>query len=291
MLDPSNSPSPFHLNPSNSPPSQTSSHPLFPNVDLPPLHPPNHLSIGDLCISLQSADTPMVTTPYFMAVGCIVALKLHTKNLVLRVLERACPAKAPWSIEELDKLERNMFRFIFQSKEDRRRAVEHGPWVVNKDLLFVKEWDPNIPLKDISFITASMWVQIHGIPPAFLSKENIWKVGEKAGSILNLEFNEHTRWKPFVRALLDVDVNRPLYPGFYLPMQSRHSIWIQIKYERVQDLCFRCGRLGHDHEVCSEIEDTIVVALDGSATQLFGPWMRSDLKARDCFHGAWLKKE
>ncbi|KAL5537961.1 hypothetical protein UlMin_044094 [Ulmus minor] len=266
MGDPSKLPTSSSHNPPSSPLSKSPSQPLSPSVDLPPFHPPNHLSIGDLCISLQSADTPLVSAPYFMAAGRIVALKLHSKNSVLRVLERAWPAKAPWSIEELDKSERNMFRFVFQAKEDRRRAVERGPWVVNKDLLFVKEWDPNVPLKDISFITAPMWVQIHGIPPAFLSKENIWKVGEKAGSVLNLEFNEHTRWKPFVRALLDVNINRPLYPGFYLPMQARQPIWIQMKYERVQDLCFKCGRLGHGREICSEIDDTTVAALDGSAT-------------------------
>ena len=74
-----------------------------------------------------------------MVAGCIVVQKLHSKNSILRVLERAWPTKAPWLIEELDRSERNMFRFMFQSKEDRRRAVERGPWVVHKEILIVKE--------------------------------------------------------------------------------------------------------------------------------------------------------
>ncbi|KAL5580586.1 hypothetical protein UlMin_013028 [Ulmus minor] len=154
-----------------------------------------------------------------------------------------------------------------------KRILEKGPWFIHKDILVIKEWNPTTPLRSISFLTTPIWAQFHGLQPAFISKENIWKIGDKTGSVLEIQFNKHTKWKPFVKVQLDIHVNRPLFPGFFLPMQSHQPVWIQVKYERIQDLCFRCGRLGHNRESCSEDSDTTVASLEGEVIQLFGPWL------------------
>ena len=107
-----------------------------------------------------------------------------------RRLDRAWSTKAPWAIEEVVRSERNMFRFMFQSKEDHKRIIDRGPWLVHKDVTFIMEWDPNVALQNISFNTTPIWVHIYGIPPAFMSKENIWKIGEKAGTVLEVEIND-----------------------------------------------------------------------------------------------------
>ena len=41
--------------------------------------------------------------------------------------------------------------------------------------------------------------------------------------------------------------------------------YIQVKFEKIQDLCFRCGRLGHDRESCSDDNDTTVASLEGGS--------------------------
>ena len=102
--------------------------------------------------------------------------------------------------------------------------LERGPWVVNKDIVIVKEWDVTTPIRSISFNTTPIWVHVHGIPPASMSKENIWKIGENAGTVLEVDINEHTKWKPFVRVQLDIMVSRPLFPGFYLPRKEQCPI-------------------------------------------------------------------
>ncbi|KAL5553670.1 hypothetical protein UlMin_041071 [Ulmus minor] len=253
--------------------------------------PPNHLSIGDLCISLEAIGTPHEQPSTFMAAGRVLSQKFFSKMAISRILARAWSTKAPWTVEDVDRSECNTFRFIFHSKEDRKQILERGPWLVNKDVIIIKEWDPNVSLNKISFATTPIWVQFHGIPLAFMTKENMWKIGEKAGGALQVKITEQSKWKPMVRAQLSVMVNNPLFPGFYLPMNAMKPIWIQVKYERIQDLCFQCGRLGHDRESCSEEHPTTVAALDRSIVLLFGPWMKANSKLKDCFHGALVKAE
>ncbi|KAL5566495.1 hypothetical protein UlMin_029659 [Ulmus minor] len=199
-----------------------------------------------------------------MAAGRVISQKFFSKNAVHRILDRAWTTKASWAIEEVDRSERNVFRFIFNLKEDRKKIIDRGPWFLNKDLLILKEWDPNYALHSISLNTTPIWAHIYGIPLAFMSRENIWKIGEKAGGVLQFDLKEHTKWKPFVKAQLDIRVDNPLFPGFYLPMKKCSPIWIQVKYERIQDFCFCCGRLEHDRASCSEELDTTVASLDGS---------------------------
>ena len=124
-----------------------------------------------------------------------------------------------------------------------------------------------------------------------MTRDNLHKIGEKAGTIIDMELSESSRWKPYVRAQLSINVNNPLYPGFYLPIKSQKPTWVQLKYEKLVYFCFRCGRLGHEREACSEEADTTIANLQGSPVPLFGPWLRADSKIPNCFIAAVQRAE
>lgn len=53
-----------------------------------------------------------------------------------------------------------------------------------------------------------------------------------------------------MRAKVEVDITKPLPIGCWVPRQDLPKIWIIYKYERLQDICFNCGILGHEQRTC-----------------------------------------
>ncbi|KAL5568429.1 hypothetical protein UlMin_025004 [Ulmus minor] len=255
------------------------------------LHPMNHLSIGDMCLSLKPLVADNDQVEKFTAAGKIISSKSFTKHSVNRVLVRAWMLKGRWDITEITRADPNMFRFEFQLEQDRHWVIDKGPWSINGEILTITEWDPSIPLQSIPLKFSLWWVQIHGIPPVFMTRDNLHKIGEKAGTVIDMELSESSRWKPYVRAQLSINVNNPLYPGFYLPLKSQKPTWVQLKYEKLAYFCFWCGRLGHEREACSKEADTTIANLQGSPVPLFGPWLRADSKLPNCFIAAVLRAE
>ncbi|CAL8993014.1 unnamed protein product, partial [Prunus brigantina] len=49
---------------------------------------------------------------------------------------------------------------------------------------------------------------------------------------------------------VELDARKPLVEGFWIPRQSRTELWAEIRYERLGDYCYHCGRLGHSTDLC-----------------------------------------
>ena len=61
-----------------------------------------------------------------------------------------------------------------------------------------------------------------------------------------------------MRIKVGFKVNEPLVDGFWLPYGVEGKKWIGIKYEKLQDFCFVCGKLGHLQKNCGEKVKTAV---------------------------------
>lgn len=52
--------------------------------------------------------------------------------------------------------------------------------------------------------------------------------------------------RPFIRARVGINIKEPLLTWCWVPRRNLPKIWVSIKYERLQDLCFKCGIIGHE---------------------------------------------
>ncbi|KAI9077461.1 hypothetical protein K1719_040580 [Acacia pycnantha] len=77
--------------------------------------------------------------------------------------------------------------------------------------------DDFVNFQEVNFEWCPFWVQFHGLPHVAFDAENALKLGNV--------------------------VRRTLIP-------QRDSIWVSVCYDRLQNYCYDCGRIGHESRNC-----------------------------------------
>ncbi|KAL9672282.1 hypothetical protein QQ045_028532 [Rhodiola kirilowii] len=137
------------------------------------------------------------------------------------------------------------------------------------------------PERDDDIITTSLWRELRVQLKGESSMEKEVEVlsdkieGELAVSVKKEDELQDGK-KDFQRRKCDrfrieVDINTPLRTGVYLlEEESKDPIWIDFRYERLPNICSRCGRLSHEMNECS------YKAENPSSRRKFEPHLRAD---------------
>ncbi len=72
---------------------------------------------------------------------------------------------------------------------------------------------------------------------------------------------------------MNVDISVPLCPGIFLPRDNLNDIWISLKYERLPEVCYRCGIIGHMENICYS-EQVLLSNEHGFKFQAFDDWLK-----------------
>ncbi|KAK9987235.1 hypothetical protein SO802_032186 [Lithocarpus litseifolius] len=119
--------------------------------------------------------------------------------------------------------------------------------------------------------------KVHGLPELWKSLDNLRKIGEKAGKVLEVDLagEGDGTWRRFIRVQVEVDLLKPLMPGVFLPRSNLPATWIGLKYEKLADVCYCCSLVGHETRTCQG--KTFLLrnpfGLEFVAT---GPWLRAE---------------
>ncbi|KAK9273138.1 hypothetical protein L1049_017945 [Liquidambar formosana] len=235
-----------------------------------------NLSCFDEVPDLVSDSSLAENSNCSMLVGKLVADRVINKKSIRSIILAAWNLLTPLSITFLAP---NMFLFGFSKKEDKLKILSIGPWSIRGLLLVLKEWSFGLVLEEIDFHSYPLWVQVHGLPPDFKSSDNASKIGPKIGVLLDVDVPRSGQlvWNQFIRVRVDVDVRNPLKTGFLLKRAAMPEVWVQFKYERLSDFCYRCGRLGHGEKDCgADILTRLVDSVNPThGVMAFGLWMRA----------------
>ncbi|CAI0462910.1 unnamed protein product [Linum tenue] len=136
-----------------------------------------------------------------------------------------------------------------------------------------------------------VWVQFPALKIHFYHKEVITMLGNLIGRTIKLDYHMLTQQRAkFARVAVEVDISKALVPRIWLDDE-----WQTVEYENLPEVCFDCGRIGHNKGTCpqnktQEISSQGNVAggsPPGSQTQTaedsnpgFGPWMLVSRKSR-----------
>ncbi|KAF4380860.1 hypothetical protein G4B88_010790 [Cannabis sativa] len=168
----------------------------------------------------------------------------------------------------------NIFKFGFECADHRNWAIDNGPWCVRGYSLVLQAWTPTI-VGPVTFQLMRVWIQIHNLPHEYFSKENGYLLGGMVGKVIKVELEEANpaSWSKFMKVLVDIEFDKPLFSGCFCDLATGVKQWIQVKYERIGIFCYFCGCLGHQQRGCKLSSPVTMSNSDGIPFPMYGPWM------------------
>ncbi|OMO88293.1 hypothetical protein CCACVL1_08480 [Corchorus capsularis] len=218
-------------------------------------------------IHLESHGEATCEATKFLLIGKILSDKPINRKGALGVLRSMWGGKDCPVITELGM---QIYGLAFQSEAQMFEAMVESPWSVMGCCLILKKWEIDKPISEIPFDRVQFWVQIHELPLDMQTLDNLKKIDNSIGRVVMLEkpeWNQGTG-RCYMRMRIELDVKNPLIPGFWVPRQGRDKLWVKLKYEKLSDFCFVCGRLGHHGKYCDKSGNGL------SRDNPYGPWMR-----------------
>ncbi|GLT71359.1 hypothetical protein SLA2020_433860 [Shorea laevis] len=95
------------------------------------------------------------------------------------------------------------------------------------------------------------------------------KIGASLGEFLTADVaSDGVGWGRCLRVKVILDTTRPLERGRALHVADK-TIWVSFKYEKLPNFCFRCGRITHEPNGCSEKGS-------GGSDVRWGSWLRAE---------------
>lgn len=76
----------------------------------------------------------------------------------------------------------NLYQFSFSEEQDINKILMGRPYIIDNQLLNIKEWEEDIDRNPKAFITTSTWVQFWNMPVHLLTTE----VGKKLGAAIGM---------------------------------------------------------------------------------------------------------
>ncbi|GJU71911.1 reverse transcriptase, partial [Tanacetum coccineum] len=143
--------------------------------------------------------------------------------------------------------------FAFENKEDIPKILRDSPWSVMGYYVALVPWDSNKTLNELDFNRGEFWIQVHDLPLGMLSSKYATELAKSLGKLIELDcVRKGPQTKlDFLRFRVEIDISKPLVPGFFIKRLVGMESWVSLKYEHLSDFCYRCGCLGHGSDSCT----------------------------------------
>jgi hypothetical protein len=85
-----------------------------------------------------------------------------------------------------------------------------------------------------------------------MSLKNSIAIGKCRGNLVKIDTTNgvDSTFRSYLRLLVEIDVSKPLHPGFLFTRMDNSTTWISMKYERLYMYCTDCSLIGHKKIFC-----------------------------------------
>lgn len=77
----------------------------------------------------------------------------------------------------------------------------------------------------------------------------------------------------YLRIKMAVDASQPLKARFWYARQNGEHSWVRMKYKRLPEFYYGCGRIGHTEKKCS---GEVMQAEKDPIEPMYRPWIQAD---------------
>ncbi|KAM0929083.1 hypothetical protein ACQ4PT_001842 [Festuca glaucescens] len=163
----------------------------------------------------------------------------------------------------------NVFLFTFKQEGGWKKAVENGPWMFEKELLVMEEYDPAKKLEEYLFSHILIWVRVYRLPLGKMNPATGTLIRDRVGEYVEMDRLEKCM---VVGKCLRVKVRKclaePLMRGTMVEVDEKgKTIWCPMEYEYLPDFSFICGIISHIDKGCS-------IRLKRGEEPQFGKWLK-----------------
>lgn len=162
---------------------------------------------------------------------------------------------------------KNMFVFTFFQESGKRKALENGPWMFDKELVVVEDFVPCKRMEDYEFNNIPIWFRVFSLPLGMMNAESTEEIGNLVGTFVEADTcPDGTAIGRFMRIKFRMRIDKPIMRGFTLEgeeeMKNQRKKkegrsagdeeddgWCRFEYEYLPDFCYTCGRIGHGRKI------------------------------------------
>ncbi|KAL4297051.1 hypothetical protein GQ457_12G005610 [Hibiscus cannabinus] len=222
----------------------------------------------------------------------VIIVRLLGRNIGYQsLLNRIHALWKPSGDLQLIDLENNYFLVRVEDPRDYERILTEGPWTIYGSYLTMQPWSCSFSTSEKHPSRVVVWVRLPGLPYRYYSKALFRRIAAIVGEVVRVDYNTQAGERgKFARLAGTVDLNKPLVPCIGIDDFTQ-----QLEYERLQNICFKCGIYGHSQDICThdprsgngvinqkQSSDNMGVEVSKEADKenLFGPWMMVDSRRR-----------
>ncbi|KAI0488426.1 hypothetical protein KFK09_028257 [Dendrobium nobile] len=198
----------------------------------------------------------------------------------------------------------------FQSSEAVDEVLNGGPWYINGFIVGMDRWTAAFDPNSLKGISAPVWVRFPCLPLYCWDEDNIARIASCLGTPMYVDGNTF-RWskREFVRVCVRIDLEKKLMNGVWVD-GSAGRFFQRVEYEKMELLCYQCGRVGHKKELCPdnvligiqnqslkekeagiEVGEEKMQKSNSSVTSFeYGPWIHVHFKNRAFNRGNFGRK-
>ena len=132
-----------------------------------------------------------------------------------------------------------------------------------------KNVEIEVQIVNISLTHCPFWVRLYNLPMGSRTESRIKLIGGGLGHVMEVDY-DGIGWDKSARLKVMLDVTKPLRRIQQIRSKEGNVAVIEIKYERLPDFCYVCGKLGHIERDCLSLSEE-----DRDEDKQWGSWLRA----------------